>query len=332
MYFKNFLLKKIMLLLVLSMLLMPSGTFNIDRAIAQGGSLPVQPNATQFDEHNSYRPFYPQKLFRVSWEADVDFRGTDINAEWIVRVEQKWNGRWVLTDEYIQRLTCDKRGNVQIQNNVATFNSHGYITCTIPSYRDAVAQLLDLNLPIHCDCLDPWLSADLHANPNRQREYPLISLNKSGNSLAVFEATLQRQGRNRGYIETEMSSWDYPEKSKVFNVRQSQTFWSGLNPKRFIETLSERHDRYPNLWTTFWTSTDLVNYLSGFNLAHTEWLSWIESQVNIQSIADAQTTDMYTEEMTLYIGYNPATNKYFRGRITNIAVDPGCPGLGGRDH
>jgi len=178
--------------------------------------------------------------------------------------------------------------------------------------------LLDLNLPIHCDCLDPWLSADLHANPNRQREYPLISLNKSGNSLAVFEATLQRQGRNRGYIETEMSSF-----------RQSQTFWSGLNPKRFIETLSERHDRYPNLWTTFWTSTDLVNYLSGFNLAHTEWLSWIESQVNIQSIADAQTTDMYTEEMTLYIGYNPATNKYFRGRITNIAVDPGCPGLGG---
>jgi len=127
-----------------------------------------------------------------------------------------------------------------------------------------------------------------------------------------------------------MDKWSHSERSELFNIRRQQTFWSGTNPVRFMKTLEERHHQYPNRWTTLWVSTDIENYLSTNPLGADIFLSWVESLGSTQSIEDAQDTTLYTEEMKLYIGHNPQTGKYFRGKMTNIGIDPGCGAFGGR--
>jgi len=317
---------------------MPSSVFSAYSAVAQTN--PVRPEVGsdstgfEFDEHHRFRPFRPRRETRAKWEVNINFIDTLIDAKWIIHIEQQLrSGEWVLTDEYIMDLECQKQGDIDIQNDIATFNpaTGDYISCDIPSYRAAVKQLLDMFIDPRCNCVDPWVNAALRTTPNRQREYPVISLNTVIDPSAVFDATIRRQGRRQAHVEIMMSDWDFPETSNSFNIRQPQIFLAGINLIRFIKTLNERHNRYQDIWTEFWTSTNLGAYLSIFNLDFQNiWLSWIESHGNQQSVVEAQNTTMYTEEMTLYIGYNPATQKYFRGEMTHIGVDPGCVGIGGR--
>lgn len=132
------------ILFILASLLPINGNMTINEVAAQD-ELPLN-----FETHYRYNQRTPELGTRSSWELDVDFRGRQIHARWIFRVEQTEDGeKWFITDEFIIIPDCKKHGKVRIKNGVARFdpNTKDYITCETPSYSGVVEEMMPFLFP-----------------------------------------------------------------------------------------------------------------------------------------------------------------------------------------
>jgi len=320
------------LLFTLSSLLLPSWSLDANSATAQ--SLPVRP---PFSRHNVYivPPPAPSSILKVSWEVDINFSGSNIEAEWILRATDKISGTTTVVEEYVYDLPCTKQGNVQIMGGKAHFDpaTQDHITCDLPSYGDLAQEFFGIQLDPVCDCVEPWVAAKVRVNPMSQSQYPILYLEEVGPEHMEFQ--IEPRTRNRAALKTHMSRWSRPEWSKKFNIRSTQVLWSGENLMGFIHTLTQRHQLFSNDWIDFWDSKSMASRAGAQSLetyAATasrpgRWHSWAKS-VSGRS-KKAQNTRMSTEPMTLYIGYNPTSGQYFSGKIWSVGLDPACLGGGG---
>ena len=245
-------------------------------------------NISMMESTNIIQPTY------ANWVVDVDFEFNQINADWIVRV---WGddstGDQVLLIEQQIPLNCETHGNMLIVDEQAILDGvDDHFTCDLPSFANTVATLTngEVVLPSASEYQEPW--AEVNAILHDSEPYvgnPIFYIHPHGKpdqpDMQFYAPNQDNMARLYFFVNNEKSI------SGIFDA--SSTSWNPLRSEVYYGEGSSifRH----------WSNGGL----------HTQ-----EPAPNIFSSS--------TKESTLYIGYSPAYNTYFKGKILNGSLDPGC--------
>lgn len=235
------------------------------------------------------------------WILDVSFdetgsshpQGKEIIAEWTVQVEDQ-SGTVVASQTEL--LDCSTVGTMSYSGSVALLNG-GHITCTMPSFADAVFQLTGRTVPMngggyaHCNTdVDLWV-----------RTYAKPFLNLSSTNPVFHHPSFSYQITNNSGGETSLLANLWQPTASVSTEVSPMPIDSGFNQIGTRLNQCEqgecigKHRVFPST-----AITETVSYPS------------------------AQFPQLYVDETPVNIGFDPLTQDNFQGLIYTLHADPGC--------
>lgn len=225
------------------------------------------------------------------WWVTLAFPQNEPVAELTTQVWYKpVNGTAVLVNAETEELECTTFGKLQINNELATFTGQEYISCEQP---DMVQKFLDVSngalvLSDHnVVTRTPFVDGQLAVAPSA----PV------GTTLPTFYHPSIQHGVAR---------------LAAGNARQTfQVDGAASNSTAYAQTA-------PNLLRAEFKSMPAGHYRPEFTANGSTTLG---SPANIGSGLEVNLA-----ETTIYFGYSPESNSYFRGNIKTLTADPGAFG------
>lgn len=247
------------------------------------------------------------------WILDLDFGKQDFATWRLVAGYDNTSvspAQPVVLQEVVKDITanCRLHGTARIERGEAIFDGTGYIDCDLPSFVAELAAL-QTGLPLMGDCRcvkpDPFIYADLTLD--RQ----LIG---AGNPLFYeesFRFTVPWVGKRAAASRWWLDGQLVPDHLWPIATGGNAIF-AGVGAQYFVaDQLSGTPINQPALYSAI-QATPLTHFLQWADTATANHFSW------------AGTFQMTTEEMTVYIGYDPDTNDYLKARVRQLVVDPPC--------
>lgn len=247
------------------------------------------------------------------WILDLDFSKPDFATWRLVAGYDNTSvtpAQPVVLQEIVKDITasCRFQGSAHIDQREAIFDGAGYLACDLPSFVDELAAL-QTGLPLMGDCRcvnpDPFIYADLtldrqligHINPLFHEDSFRFSVPWVGKRTAASRWWLDGQ-----WVPDHVWRVDSGGNALFAGVG-AQYFMAGQTSTTPINqpALAATIQATPNNHFLQWADSATAN--------HFGWTS---------------TFQMTTEETTVYIGYDPNTNAYFKGRLRQLVVDPPC--------
>lgn len=256
----------------------------------------------------------------AKWKVEMDFRNNQVNAVWTVFV-----GAYDSTGQMIVKLTkseavsCKVQGNVIIQNEEAIFDGASHLECLIPSYYDAVMQLVGQQATAfpdtfkqQCSCVNPrpWVAADFTLSTANRVSPLLYQIDNAMQFYTVLDRTSDQFNAtsnlllNQGEALPQVLSWPV-------NLVQGNQIWSGYDTSSFLLMTDSS-------WFQF---LPVDFYELAKSLAADQYLHWSNPNYNL-AFAYSTKFAMPSQPTTFFVGYD--THTHFVGKLRKLAWDPGC--------
>jgi hypothetical protein len=188
-----------------------------------------------------------------------------------------------------------------------------YIECDTPGIASEWLDMYpDVPLESHltCDGGSPlFASTDGKLSPGT-RPNPIITTSNLGINYYLPRQLNQARSQFRMGSATYSSNWWLPSTSN------NQVLIAAWNGPAIIAADSQFN--WMNYLDPAWEAG--IRPVSGYSARH-----WYQSPNNLTSMASIGAYTLNTLPQTVYFGYDPATNNYFKGSLRKAIVDPGCP-------
>ncbi|MCL4266404.1 MAG: hypothetical protein KJ069_24585 [Anaerolineae bacterium] len=229
------------------------------------------------------------------WWTDTSFPNNGMDTDLVIQLGYTTqNGQNVITQQQSFYVSCTAVGNPVIQGGKATFNGSSYYSCALPNIRDLVAWMSNGTLQIGDECAAkrPALTGSLtiDGTPN----------NLVGDNPLFYRDDIQFS------LPLKVSNQNARLVTSFDGVAASSDSFAITAGDQTVTAVYVRTN--PNTFAPTFT----VDSLSLVSTPPT-----VNGPFMLSNLAS-----------TIYIGYSPATGKYFEGTLTSLLVDPVCVGTG----
>jgi hypothetical protein len=230
------------------------------------------------------------------------------------------------TDDITSSCVARGSGSITYSANSATFDGASYLRCALPSWADASYQL-GYPLPsgeMSCPAGGAPTWGDFEARPRASvtGTMPLLDASSVGLRLSLVSNGTQAQARLdiARVLGGAFSSYDSPRWTVSSNANARAVV--GLHGRGIVAVA----DNFG--WLNYLTSPAWRTFYRA-NVTGTRVGSWVESPGAASSNQAGRDYELGTTGGPLYIGYSPASGRYFDGTIGpgGTTEDPGCQGL-----
>lgn len=278
--------------------------------------------------------------WKLQLDAVTNLAGT-MQVTWTTAVGyDDSNGQPIDLAKKVVNITgqCALVGGVDLTGQWANFTGAGYIACTLPSYADAVRELVPNGgaIPARCDCKDPYIALSGQLRATSTLSNPLIY--EGNGDVEFFLPTDTSTGLSVARSELYLNRLTTAPKSYIslpWVPSAPLSGWWGYPAVRFVN-----RPTFANPWYQFLNTTDFTDHAKG--TLPTDFLAWTNTAPNVPTglagLSAPVTQErwqgdfvMNTGPITLTIGYHPGPPaQYFDGMIEKLEFDPSCPIINGK--
>lgn len=229
------------------------------------------------------------------WWTNTSFPNNVMDTDLVIQLGYTTqNGQNVITQQQTFNVNCTAVGNPIVQGNKATFDGSSSFACALPNIRDLVGVMSNGTLWIGDECAAkrPALTASLtlDGTPN----------NPAGDNPLFYRDDIQ---------------FSLPLKASTQNAKLVASFDGALaTSDGFAISAGDQ------AVTAVYIKTNPNTFAPTFTI---DSLSLVSTPPTVNG-----PFTLSNLESTIYIGYSPATGKYFEGSLTSLLVDPVCVGTG----